>query len=174
MRESMLRIFNKVTTILEKKILPKMANWPFWITMGGIGLAVAYILLLSVFKRQARDDARTAQAAAIQASQQKASSISQVNGCFVSVHNSPVSQGFLDAHEAIIENSIISTTAALATTKKSDPLYQIRKDSLKRLDKALDNLNELRKLIDKNTPTLESCIKLANKLGVPVPKGAES
>lgn len=139
-----------------------LSDWHFWVGVAYVGLAIVSIWLYVLFEHQTNETARRI---AIQRSAAQAS----LSSCVGAVRNAPVVAGFLDAHRAIITNSILATTAALQTGTADDPLRPIRKASLKRLEKALRNVDELDELVVNRTPTKASCDRLARSLGLAEP-----
>jgi len=123
------------------------------------GIIAVLIWQISLSNRQAREEAtRTAT--------QQASAVTQVAQCFASVKNAPVVNGFIDAQEALITNSLLGNEAALAITPLNDPLRPIRVASIRRLRKADENVKDLRRLISESARTRAKCIKLASATGV--------
>lgn len=143
-------------------------NWKFWMTMFGFGLAFCGLGVLYVLKAQFHEES-------LRAAASRASSAAQVATCFSGVKQAPLIEGFIDAHLAIVDNSIIATTAALKITTKTDPLYEIRVQSLARLKKAQRNALALQEASFANAPTQKKCVGLAKRLHVPynqyLPKG---
>jgi hypothetical protein len=123
------------------------------------GLVSVVIALFVLYSNQAHETA-TREAAT------KAAAATQVGQCFTSVKNAPVTFGFIDAHEAIIENGLIANRAAIDASPPSDPLRPIRAKSIVRLEKARRNVTQLRQLIRSATPTKPKCVELADKLDV--------
>lgn len=122
----------------------------------GIVLAVAVVSLFKVIHEQTTREANA-----------KAANSAQVAACFNSVESAPIINGFLHAHETLVNNSLLTTRAAIAVEDKNDPLHKIRVASLRRLIKAQSNTENLKELLVATTPTQDSCIKLAKKVGAP-------
>lgn len=142
------------------KIIEAADTWKFWVSAALFGVIVLFILMFFLFKKTVHQDA-------IREASLKANNAAQVASCFNNVKNAPIIEGFIDAHAAIINNSIISTEAALKVSAPNDPLNVIRRQSLVRLRKARKNSNDLKELLAAQNVTEGDCIKLAKRLNVP-------
>lgn len=135
-----------------------LSDWRFWMGIAYFGLVSVVVGLFVLFNRTAREEAlRTASA--------KSAAIAQVSQCFLGVRNAPVVEGFVDSHEAIIENGLLVNKASIAAAP-GDPLNPIRRKAIVRLTAAKNNADELKRLVESTTPTRRSCVVLAGKLGV--------
>lgn len=143
----------------ELSIREHMSDWKFWVGVAYLGLILTVVALVVLFNRTAREEASRAASG-------KAAATTQVGQCFTSVKTAPVLKGFIDAHESIIQNSLLGNEAALKASPKDDPLRGIRVRSIVRLNAAQKNVDELRKLITAGTPTEKKCVALAASLGV--------
>jgi hypothetical protein len=144
---------------IERNAREIMSDWRFWMGVAYAGIILTVVALVFLFSKIAHEEAsRTATA--------RAGAATQVGQCFTSVKNAPVTEGFIDAHEAIIVNGLIANRASLNASPLNDPLHQIRLKSILRLEKAQRNVTQLRKLIRAATPTRKKCIDLAHTLGV--------
>jgi hypothetical protein len=142
-----------------EKLRQRLSEWHFWIGIAYIGLAMTVVGLVILFNRTAHEEAtRTAKV--------KADSATQVGQCFTQVKNAPLTRGFLNTQEALIENGILSNEQSLAASRPDDPLRAVRIASLARLSAAKENVSDLKAIILKNTPTEQRCLKLAHTLGV--------
>lgn len=148
-------------TRIRRPVREVLSTWQFWTSIAYFGIAATIVALFVLFNRTAREDAIRVAAA-------RSAAQSQVTQCMTSVKDAPVITGFIDSHEAIIDNGLLSNRAALKVTPSNSPLYKIRAQSIARLEKAKENANDLRQLIDKTTHTKSSCLRLARKLGVAV------
>lgn len=122
---------------------------------------------------------RQSQAATVRTADEKARSITQVGQCFQQVKNTPqVLQilGLVNTQGQLIDtlatNSIIANTEAIKASP-GDPLNPVRRDSLRRLQPARDQLRAGRPALTafilrtaENAPTKKSCNDLAASLGV--------
>ena len=143
----------------ERQTREFLADWRLWMVIAYLGLVSVIVALFVLFGRTAHEEAARAAAAS-------AAAVTQVGQCFTAVKNGPVTKGFIDAHEAVIDNSLIANRAALAASPKDDPLRQIRVRSIIRLQAAQNNVKELRSLIAASTPTEKRCVHLARMLRV--------
>lgn len=144
---------------IERNMREIMSDWRFWMGVAYFGITMTVVALVISFNRIAHEEAtRTATA--------RAAAATQVGQCFTAVKNGPVTQGFIDAHEAIIVNGLIANRAALAISPANDPLRTVRLKSIVRLEKAQRNVTQLRRLILAATPTRKKCIELADTLKV--------
>jgi hypothetical protein len=141
------------------KVRDRIDNWRFWITAYGVALGLMMVGLYALNNRQVHEQS-------IRTASMRAASVSQVASCFTDVKNTPITKGFIDSHESLIENSLISTRAALRLTQRADPLYAIRTNSLRRLNRAKRNVIELKRLLLKDRPTMAKCVTLAKNLHV--------
>lgn len=130
----------------------------FWVVVAYFGLAAVVVAVLVLFGRTAREEAlRTASA--------RSAASTQVGQCFTAAKNAPVTIGFIDAHEAVIDNGIQANRAAL-NLRPQGRLAQVEKQSLIRLEDAKANADALRRLILRTTPTIDKCVDLAKRLEV--------
>lgn len=143
---------------LERRAREFLSLWQFWMVIAFFGLATVAVYSLHLSDRQAREEG--ARAASV-----RAAALTQVGQCFTSAKNAPITLGFIDAHEAIIDNGILANRAAL-NVDPTGPLAKVREESIMRLEKAKANTAALRLLIVRNTPTIDKCVGIAGKLGV--------
>lgn len=144
---------------VEHRVRNFLSDWHLWMAVAYFGIIAILVWQISLSNRQGREEAaRTATA--------KAAASTQVGQCFTAVKNAPVAAGFIDAHEALITNSLLANEQALEVSAPSDPLRAIRVASIVRLKKADENVKDLRRLIAESTPTEKKCIALARTLGV--------
>jgi ornithine cyclodeaminase/alanine dehydrogenase-like protein (mu-crystallin family) len=145
-------------TKVERGLREFLSAWQTWMVLAFFGLAAVSVYSIHLSDRQARDEAARLAAA-------NAAASTQVGQCFTAVENSPVIVGFIDAHESIIENGLISNRQALNAVPEG-PLRMVRERSLVRLRAAKKNADKLRALIVKTTPTRKKCLRIAHRLGV--------
>jgi hypothetical protein len=138
-------------------------NWKFWMTLSGLGLGAAYVLLFFVFQREARADA-------LRQADVRAAASAAVSSCYSSLKNEPVVAGFIRTQRLLIDDQILTNHAALATEKPGDPLRAVRMAHLKRLQVARGSLGALNELIVGSQPSHAKCLALAKGLHVLVPK----
>lgn len=142
----------------ERNLREVMSSLGFWLLLAYLMLAAVVVSLFVLFGRTAREEAqRTASA--------RAAATTQVGQCFTSVKTAPVLDGFIDSHEAIIDNSLAANRAAILASP-GDPLNSVRRKSIVRLEAAQKNVMQLRTLIVAGTPTEKKCVDLARMLGV--------
>lgn len=141
----------------------------FWVLLFGAAIISILLWLLILQQGQNHQAQVTARDEATNAAVIQAGNISQLTQCYVGIKNAPIAHGFLEGQYAMLHNSILATTAALAVDPNG-PLSKERKASLARLERAVDNLDKLKKIIDATTPTLKRCRALAKSLGVPYKK----
>jgi hypothetical protein len=142
-----------------EKLRIRLSDWHFWVAVAYVGLALTVVGLVILFNRTAHEQAtRTAK--------DKADASTQVGQCFTQVKNAPLTRGFLNTQEALIENGILSNQAALDAARPDDPLREVRLASLARLTAAKTNVSALRAIVLNNTPTQQRCLRLAHQLGV--------
>lgn len=144
------------------RITLRLDDWRFWVGVAYFGIAAVVLGLYVLFSRQTNE---TAKRVAIQ----RANAQAQVSQCANAVRNAPVVDGFAEAHHALIVNQILTTTAALQVAAPGDPLTKVRLASLRRLEVALTNANQLLDVVSNSTPTKAACNREAAMLGVPVP-----
>jgi hypothetical protein len=135
-----------------------LSDWRFWVVIAYAGIGATVVALWFAFGKIAHEEAnRTASA--------RAASATQVGQCFTSAKNGPVTKGFVLANLAVIDNSLIANRQALQAQPTS-PLTTIRLRSLARLEDAKRKTEALSRLINKNVPTTEKCLAMAEALGV--------
>jgi hypothetical protein len=144
---------------LEPRLRELMSDWRFWMGVAYFGLSAVVIALFILFNRTAREEAA-------RAASNNAASSTQVGQCFTQVKTLPLTRGFVAGQEAIVDDSLISTRAALNAAPANDPLHLIRVHALLRLERAKVATDRLRRLIEKETPTRKQCLRLARKLHV--------
>ncbi len=127
-----------------------------------LGLALVGVGLFQLFASQSNEQAR-------RVAIQRAAAQAQVTACGVLVKNGPIVDGFVKGQKAIIRNQILSTIGALAATPRADPLYEVRKESLRRLNEAFSNTTLLAGLVAATTPSRGDCNALARRLEVAIP-----
>lgn len=144
---------------IEIKVRTFLSDWHVWMGIAYFAIIAILVWQISLSNAQNREEAaRTASA--------KAAASTQVGQCFTAVKNAPVASGFIDAHEALITNSLLANEAALAVSPPGDPLRAVRVASIVRLKKADENVKDLRRLIAESTPSEKKCVQLARMLGV--------
>lgn len=153
-----------VTKVLSRipRVRVFLDHWQLWVLVAYFGLAAVTVTLVVLFGRLSKEEAERAAIS-------RANDAARVSQCYASAKSYPDVKGFIDAHQAIVDNSIIATSAALLVTPRSSPFYQIRKQSLIRLRRARDNSEALRLLIVQSRRTPKACRHLAHELKVPVP-----
>lgn len=144
------------------RIIKWFDRWQPWMVICYFALAAMIVVLFILFSR-------TAHEAAAREATQKAANTAQVTQCYAAVRNFPAVNGFIDAQQALISNSLIATTATLRLTDPSSSLYKVRQGSLRRLRADRAKIDALEALIRKNTPTQKQCARLAAMLKVPAP-----
>lgn len=144
---------------VERNVREFLSDWHVWVGIAYFGLAAVVVALYVLFGRTAHEEA-------IRAAASRSAASTQVGQCFTSVKNAPVAAGFIDAHEALINNSLLANQAALSVSPPDDPLRSVRVASIARLKRADANVKDLRRLIRESTPTEKKCVRLAHILGV--------
>lgn len=145
-------------TRLERNAREYLSDWRVWMGVAYFGLAMTVVALWILFGRTAHEEA-------LRTSSARASAATQVGQCFTSRKNAPIIEGFLRAHETLIDNSVRVTRESLGLGR-TDPLHKIREQSLKRLLAAKRNAELLARRITKATPTKAACVRLARRLNV--------
>ncbi len=130
----------------------------FWVVIAYFVLAFVVVWLYVLNNREAR-------AGAERAASIRSAATSQVSTCFTAVKDFPLTKGFIDGQEAIIDNSLIANRDALRQQPDS-PLSQLRQNSIVRLTRARVVATKLNALIVEKSPTKRKCLALAKKLHV--------
>ncbi len=148
----------------QSRYVRLLDSWQFW-------MVIAYFAIVVVMASLVVLGVKVIHTQADRAAEVKSSQTAQVAACVSNAKNSPDIQKIIGAIGTLANSQIISTEQALKASP-DDELAGVRKAALRRLKPARAAAVKFGRQIKARTPTIEQCKKLAERLNVMLPRGA--
>lgn len=140
-------------------------DWKPWMVLAYFALVALVTWLFYLNRDLSREQAARAAAQAERNAEQRASAISQRDGCYTSVDQVPDLLAVIDSVRTNAMNSVDAARAALAI-EPDGPLAKVRLDSIRRGQASIAAANRFSERIRAQSRTVADCDDLARELGL--------